>query len=256
MGPTANPAPQEVVAQLLIIVVLAGAVHWGRDGGFIAAIIASLVYVFMRLPLLTEQGLTPEILTMIGVRVLTYGVVGIVGGEICGRIKYVFARLEGSPLVDEMTGVYNARYAGQAIKSGLGQWQRYQVPFSAVELTVSDAIFEGLRPTRQRTIMRQIADHVRNDIRLVDDLAHLGEGRFMMLLPHTGKEGASVAADRVRQGVRDLLGAKDESVAAVVRSAQDDADQLSAIAFELDPAEDDAAAPPRELATDSMASTR
>ncbi len=53
---------EEVIAQLLLFGVLVGAVHWGRNGGFIAATIASLIYIVMRIPLVVAaEGLTADV---------------------------------------------------------------------------------------------------------------------------------------------------------------------------------------------------
>ena len=54
-GHRGAPLIEEIVAQVLLLVVLIGAVHWGRNGGFGAAVAASLIYVLMRVPLMIDQ---------------------------------------------------------------------------------------------------------------------------------------------------------------------------------------------------------
>lgn len=230
-----DPEPAEVVAQLLMVVVLAGALHWGRNGGFSAAILATLVYVYMRLPILTAEGFSDQMIVTMGTRVITYGVVGVVGGEISGRLKYLFARFDKSPLVDETTGVYNTRYAAGALRAGVAQWQRYTVPYSALTISVAPELLDQLRPLRRRAMLRQVASYIRNDIRLVDDLAHVGDGRFVAMLPHTPADGASVACDRLHRGVSDLLGVKETSVESAVYACDKNATALRNLADELDP---------------------
>ncbi|MDZ4654495.1 MAG: hypothetical protein U1F44_01245 [Coriobacteriia bacterium] len=228
---------REVIAQLLIVGVLFSAAHWGRSGGFVAAVAATLVYVVLRIPLMNEQGLTSPIVGMIVTRTLTYSLIGIVGGEICGRIKYFFARIQGSPLFDESTRVYNGVFCGQAIKSGIGEYRRYKTPFSVAIVKLSPTLFADFRPTKQHTLLRATASHIRDDIRLVDDVGHLGNGEFMLLLPHTPGDGANVAADRVRRNTRDLLGARDESITTRVLSLPNDAEELCELGHQLDPVE-------------------
>jgi GGDEF domain-containing protein len=41
---------------------------------------------------------------------------------------------------------------------------------------------------------------------LVDDVARLHDGRFLLILPRTNKAGAQIAANRVVEGVRRLMG--------------------------------------------------
>lgn len=237
LGPSVNQPGfwQEAVGQVLIIVVLGAAVHWGREGGSVAAFAATLAYVITRIPLLSEQGLTKNIFAMIATRVLIYTIVGILGGEIFGRVKYIIAQLEGSSMLDDLTQVYNRRYCGQTLKNGLGQFQRYQVPFSVAVISLAPGLVADLRPSRQRTLLRSTATHIRNDIRLVDDVGYLGDGRFLVILPQTSGSGAEVASDRIRRTVRDLFGAKDESVTATPLALPGDAAAICDLARSLDP---------------------
>ena len=59
-------------------------------------------------------------------------------------------------------------------------------------------------------------------MRLVDDVARLDDGRFLLVLPHTNKAGARIAADRVSQGVRRVLGEKGDSLRADVLGVEED----------------------------------
>ena len=89
--PGGGPGTIEVIAQLMLLAVLIIAVHYGRKGGLIAALVASLIYIVMRIPSLSGV-MTPEIAAIMIARVAAYGLVGVVGGDISGRIKYIFAR--------------------------------------------------------------------------------------------------------------------------------------------------------------------
>ncbi|TFG62905.1 MAG: hypothetical protein E4H28_07105, partial [Gemmatimonadales bacterium] len=225
----AAPIVEEMVAQLLLLGVLIGAVHWGRKGGFIAAAIASVIYILMRAPLLIEEGLTPDVAALILVRILTYGLVGIVGGELCGRIKYVFAKMEDSNSVYEWSQVYNQRFIARALEASVGQFRRYETDFSIILLAVSDTLLDDLRPSKQRSMVRGIASYIRNDIRLVDELGRLEDGTFIAVLPHTPAEGAVVVAERLHKGVCDALGAKTESISANVLSTPNDAAEIDSL---------------------------
>jgi GGDEF domain-containing protein len=172
---------------------------------------------------------------MLTVRVLTYAFVGIVGGEIAGRFKYFFFRMEDTALIDHVTGVYNSRYAGTAIGTGVGLYRRYQVPYSVIVLTCRLHETITTKPKRFRASVRHVANHVRNDIRVVDDLAHLGEGVFAVLLPHTPIEGARVCANRVTDSVRELLGTDAAELTSEVFSAATDGDALCDLGNRLAP---------------------
>lgn len=234
--PGTTPQSAEVTAQLLLIIVLGGALHWGRNGGFLAALVAIAVYVAMRVPLLQSQGLSTAVVTLLVTRAATYALVGIVGGEIAGRIKYLFAKLSSDTLVDPHTGVYSARYAAEAIASGLGQWQRYQTQYSLVVITLAPAVYAALKTARSRQLLRQVAGHLRNDIRMVDDLAAGETGTFFALLPRTDAAGATVVAERLSRGLCELLGARDDAVGTRVLSAATDAPALRKLVETLNPA--------------------
>jgi GGDEF domain-containing protein len=254
ISPSTAIQPAEVTAQLLLVVVLAGALHWGRNGGFLTALLAIAVYVAMRIPLLQSQGLSSDVLTLLVTRAVTYALIGIVGGELSARIKYIFARLENDTLIDSGTGVYSARYAAGAIASGVGQWERYQTEYSIVTITVAQCVYAALKAKRVRQVMRQIAGYLRNDIRMVDDLAAGTVGTFYVLLPRTDGIGANVVAERLAAGVRSLLEARDDAVTATVLSAAADAAELKRLADTLNPGGADVPPPvepqPRRRSTD------
>ncbi len=218
---------EEVAAQLLLFGVLVGAVHWGRSGGFIAALFASAIYIALRVPLvLAEGGLSAEILSLILVRVLTYGLIGIVGGELCSRIKYVFARLEGSSSIDELSHIYNQRFVIRALETAGGQFARYETPYSVVIIELADSILADLRVSKRHSLIKGVAGYVRGDVRLVDEASRLEDGRFLIVLPHTPKPGGAVVAQRLHRGVCGVLGARDESVTVRVLGTPDDAAEL------------------------------
>ena len=230
----AMPIFEEIVAQLLLLVVLLGAVHWGRKGGFVAATLASIIYIIMRIPLLVDQGgFSADVASLVLVRVLTYGLIGIVGGELCGRIKYVFAKMEDSSSVDDWSQVYNQRFIVRALEAALGQFRRYETEFSVVLIEMSDTLTAELRVSKQKAIVRGIANYIRNDIRLVDELGRLDDGTFIAVLPHTPREGATVVADRLHKGVCHTVGSKQESVQVEVLAAPADIDSVDSMHQEL-----------------------
>jgi GGDEF domain-containing protein len=233
-GLRAEPVWEELAAQALLLIVLVGAVHWGRNGGFVTAAGASLIYVIMRIPLLVEQGLEGAALELVLIRMLTFGVVGVLGGELCTRVKYIFASMEDANSLDPETRVFNERFVGRRLLKCLGEHLRYGTEVSVVILTLDPGLYLPLRRGKQRQVLRSVATHVRNDIRLVDDLGRLNDSRFLMVLPHTPRSGGEVAAERTRRAVRDLLGARDDSVAVRVLGTPEDTEAIAEFVQSLD----------------------
>ena len=218
---TGGPGMVEVVAQILLFGVLVAAVHWGRRGGMLAALLASLIYIALRIPLLSA-GLTTADMLFIIARIAAFGLVGIIGGEVCGRIKYVFARVGDTNTIDDWSHVYNQRYTYHAIELARARYARYGEAFSLVIVTLSPSLTAELRPKRQRTLVRAVANHLRDDVRMVDEVCRINDGRFIVLLPHTVKSGGTVVEERLLTGVRKTVGAKDESVTTVCFGAAED----------------------------------
>jgi GGDEF domain-containing protein len=235
MAPSVTPQAAEVTAQLLLIIVLGGALHWGRNGGFLTALLAIALYVVMRYPLLESQGLSSDLLAMLGARSAMYAVTGIVGGEVAQRVKYLFARFEDEALVDPQTGAYSARYASEAILSGLGQWDRYQTEFSLVTIAFDPAVFGSVKARRLHHLLRQTAGHIRSDIRMVDDLAFSQPRTFLILLPRTPLQGARVVAERMAPSVAQVMGVSAEAITVSALAASHAADELRQLALSLVP---------------------
>lgn len=231
-----QPGPDwiEIVAQLLLLGVLVSAVHWGRKGGMAGALIATLGYVLLRIPSMLS-GMSFAIVEIILIRAATYGVVGIAGGEVCSRIKYFFASLEDGCAVDDTSRVYNQRFVTKVLETNLAESRRYGAEFCVVLIALSPLLTAELRPSRARALVRAVADHIRNDVRLIDDVGRLDDGRFVLVLPHTPGSGGVVASERVRKGVRDVLGAKDESVTASVYDSDGSLDAIDQLVDSLRP---------------------
>lgn len=236
---------EEIVAQLLLLGVLFGAVHWGRTGGFITALAASAIYIVLRIPLVIgEEGLTSDIVALLLIRVVTYGLIGIVGGELSSRIKYIFAKLENNSSIDDWTQIFNQRFIARSLESAYGQATRYDTPCSVVTVGLSAHLTSDLRVSKQRALFRGVANYLRGDIRLVDEVGRLDDGQFIVVLPQTGKSGALVVTERLYKGVCDALGAKPESVTVTTLSMPEDADEFVALKNTLSPHSDDDAALP------------
>jgi len=238
LAPAAQPYLwQEIAARVISLVVLAAAAHWGRDGGAIAAALAIVAYIAIQIPDLTTGGITPDMTRGLAAFGITYGALGIIGGEVFGRLRYLVRRLGESVLLDDDTGVFNKAYCAQSLTSSLTAHQRYERPLSVIVVSLSPGLLTDLRPTAQRKILRSAASSLRHDMRVTDDVGHLGQGRFLLILRETSRTGAEIVADRIRSHVRDLLGAKDTAVTATVLAAPADLDSMTSLARSLEPAQ-------------------
>lgn len=229
--------PYELGAQLLLLVVLFGAVRWGRRGGLIAATIASFAYIALRVPLMVQTGLTPDILVMLLARIIAFGLIGIGGGEVCARIKYVLARLQEESAIDDWSGVYNQRIAARLLTTAMGRCQRYSEQFCVVTVTLPQSLTSDQRDSRQRVLVRRVANHIRNDVRMVDEVSRLDDGRFLVLLPHSPKEGGEIVRGRLNEGVGQVAGAREGAVETACLAGVEDAAEIDALLANITPAD-------------------
>jgi GGDEF domain-containing protein len=223
-----------VVGQLMLVVVMAVAVHWGRKLGTIAALSACLLYLIMRLPLVAD-GLSTSASLLLATRFAGYCLVGIVGGEVFSRVKYAFAGSE-SDVIDSWSRVYNQRYAARALEQAVARHERYGEPYSVVVLRIDFPDLEQMKVGRLRHTVRSIATYLCDDVRMVDDVARLDDGRFLVMLPHTPGSAAPIVAERLSSGLCQTLGLKREQVSATSVGAEQDGSALADLSTSLQPA--------------------
>ena len=224
----------ELLAQLLLLPVLTVAVHYGRKAGLLAALIASVAFIVLKIPVLSAPaGLEPSELALIAFNIAAYGLVGIVGGDLCGRVKYFIGRHDQSASVDDWSHVYNQRKASELLENARNRFARYGEPFTVVVITQSPSAGAELPPAKQRTLARAVANYLRGDVRMIDEVARLEDGRFVVILPHTQRTGGLIVAERLAEGVRVTRGEEVDCVSASCLAAQEDDLELGSLAASI-----------------------
>lgn len=233
--------PVNVVGQLAIVGVMAVAVHWGRKAGTLAALAACLIYLGLQLPQVSA-GLSQQELALVISRFAGFCLAGILGGEIFGRMKYVLAGSKDSDCIDDWSQVYNQHYAARSLSQAIERHNRYQEPFSVIVLVLEQALAGVQKPAKLRGVVRAIASILRDDVRLVDDVARLDDGRFIVMLPHASGNVAPLVAGRLVEAICRTLGVKESSVTATCYGAQEDSAALEEFAVSIGSPQDEAAA--------------
>ncbi len=159
----------------------------------------------MRVPDIIRIGLVAPILQLLIIRVLVYGVVGIGGGIICSRIKYLFAKLEQLDHIDDVTSLYNPSYLAKLFEKCVEEFERYQNLFSMATLEIDSTAFSKLKKVQLRTELREIGLSIRNDIRAVDEAGRVSHTGFGLIFPNTNASGATVAGERIQNLVANYL---------------------------------------------------
>jgi two-component system, cell cycle response regulator len=103
--------------------------------------------------------------------------------------------------VDETTGVANHGFIEFHLRENLAGFAEYHVPFGIMCLQLDR--FEHLRSAYGRqatdTMLRVVAETLRNSLRPSDVLGYWGEDQFLAILPNCGGRGAEKAAERVQK---------------------------------------------------------
>ncbi|HEY3417046.1 MAG TPA: sigma-70 family RNA polymerase sigma factor, partial [Armatimonadota bacterium] len=105
------------------------------------------------------------------------------------------------PPYDPLTGLYSGGYLRARVTEEIARSRRYPTNFALLLLS-----FQGLEPLEddKLPVLGAISQSLRNGIRTIDLAAYLGDGRFALLLPHTGREahvlGERLSARLAQQG--------------------------------------------------------
>ena len=236
----ANADPIELVAQLLLLAVLFGAVRWGRRGGTVAAVAALVAYVAIKGVALSGNLSSPDTLGVLVLHTVLYGLVGVLGGETCSRMKGLFARAHDARAIDETSTAYTSRFIARLLGEAVATFQRYNISFSVLVISVDGRATMGMGASDAAGVLRTTAKRLRKGLRLVDEVGRLPWGAFAIILPQTGRAGAQIAGDRLRADLRETLGVDDAAITVRTLTASDDLDAIIALAAEADPSEAEA----------------
>lgn len=227
--------PIELVAQLLLLAVLFGAVRWGLRGGAIAAVAALAAYAAIKTIAASGNFSNPDLLRLLALHGAMYALVGIAGGEACSRMKSLFARAHDARAIDDASTAYTPQFIARLLKEAVATYQRYTLTFSVLVVSVDGRATSGMGAAEASGVARTIAIRLRRGLRLVDEVGRLPWGAFVIVLPQTGRSGAEIAGDRLRADLRETLRIEDAAITVRTLTAADDIDDISALAEEADP---------------------
>jgi len=114
-----------------------------------------------------------------------------------------FERTQTLSITDGLTGAYNYRFLVDTLKKEIGRADRFKEKFSIIMLDV-----DGLKEyndthghLRGSAVIRSVAQIVSQKLRSIDMLCKYGGDEFVVVLPRTPKQGAALAAERIRAAI-------------------------------------------------------
>lgn len=199
--------PVEVGAIVLFVPVLVGLAYGHARGGLIAAVLASLVYVGVRFA--TLGALDPvEFVAAAVVRVLLYVGLGLFGGWANAMLEHALRKLELYDEIDDATGVGNARALLSIADRETARAARYGSVFSIALLSVERPAFDGVDERAALRALRRLCQSIEQSVRRTDLVSRVPldlREDVAIVLPETGREGATQFTDRLVERAREHL---------------------------------------------------
>lgn len=189
--------PIEIVATLLFVPIFVGMVWFGLRGGLFPALLAALVYLWMRIPAIRLVGIQPLSALILG-RMIGYLAFGVVGGWAAGVVGESLTKLALFDEIDDATRLHNARSLIAVIDRERSRIDRYASLFSAVHASF-------VTGPKDRRRLRTLGATIGAGVRMTDHATHFStelRSHLMIILPDTGATGAATVTDNLETVLR------------------------------------------------------
>jgi diguanylate cyclase (GGDEF)-like protein len=114
-------------------------------------------------------------------------------------------RVAEEAITDPLTGLWNRRYMTETLDREVARALRFGHPISLIILDVDDfkAINDRHGHLQGDLVLQAVAGVVRDATRSIDVAAKYGGDELALILVETGRDGATLHAERLREAVRD-----------------------------------------------------
>lgn len=199
--------PVEVWGTLLFIPIFLAFVFWGLRGGLIAGVLAALAYAALRYPAIEKAGFDRYAGLMLS-RALAFISFGAIGGIANAQLGASLTKLDLFDQIDDVTGLFNARFFVDNTGLEMQRSDRYQTIFCVVVIDVPGEVLAGLNRRNRDKAIKDLGRTIKESIRTVDRGVHAADGqrhRFATILPETGRDGGRVFAGRLVERMIEIL---------------------------------------------------
>ena len=189
-----------VLGQALFIPVLFFSLHYGRQVGFLAATTVSLIYLIARVQEVNVLSLSSLDGQLIISRAALFGFVGILSCELATRFKYVFAKFSDQRSFDQTTRLFSQDYLQTLIARLFHEYERNNRGFSIIFITIDwlPAVDAHIKKRR----FSKLAKVIRDNVRLIDEVGHVNDDCFCIVLPDTHLSAANLVCERLESFLR------------------------------------------------------
>lgn len=179
----------EVATLAILAAVLWAATLGGARPGAVAALAGALLYAALKFPSFETDPLGTA--GAVAARLIAFAAVGLAGGVLMSRLRALLRSVEKSGVRDSESGVYSAAYMQQLLVLELEEHIRYTKPFGLIEVS-------GAIAAADLGDMGSVLD---NNARSSDTVGRSMSGGFMVILPQTDFEGATIASRRLQSSI-------------------------------------------------------
>ena len=197
----------EVATILFFIPIFVAFVFWDWKGGLIAAALATIGYILLRLPAIHAIG-AGRYTGLIFSRAIAFFAFGAIGGLANQQLRASLTKLDLYDQIDDETGLFNARYFLQDTDLEMSRARRYQTLFSVSSIDFPGSALDDLGWRRRRNALGQLGQLLAESVRTVDRAVHAHDGerhRVVVVLPETASEGAQIFTERLATRVAAFL---------------------------------------------------
>lgn len=125
-----------------------------------------------------------------------------------------FQRITELTIIDDCTGLYNARHMHTLIDTELSRAKRYKHPFSVIFLDLDH--FKNVNDTHGHLIgsrlLYEIGQVLAEGLRSIDAAIRYGGDEFVLILPQTSRAGALKVANRLRESLNSKVFFEEEGL--------------------------------------------
>ncbi|MFP4158621.1 MAG: GGDEF domain-containing protein [Desulfobacterales bacterium] len=122
------------------------------------------------------------------------------------ELRQALERIEELVNIDELTGICNRRRLFDVLSEESSRYNRGREPFSVCIIDIDH--FKHVNDTWGHAagdeILKAIAGSICENIRAIDTFGRYGGEEFLLVMPYTPLQGASIKAERVRQQVENM----------------------------------------------------
>jgi len=117
----------------------------------------------------------------------------------------LYKSTEHLSLTDGLTGLYNHRHFQEQLEVEVKRAQRYDLNVSLIMIDLDHfkEFNDSYGHLEGDSLLRKISQILKSSLRETDFVARYGGEEFAVILPETNKEGASIAAERIRKTINE-----------------------------------------------------